>query len=382
MSPSLFCDGLDEIAGCRSRATCATAGAASDDKRRRRRSRILNDLMDLSPDYPLDRRAIAEQGWPCHERRARHFGKSRSPRSTAASGRRCATAAAAAACTSSRMRRPGLLYPTNVACKLLDRRNGRCLDYKHRKKLRRRLREARPQESRRARLAARDLRLPLARRGRAAARLALSDLRKPRDGSRGGAIDARLDGQRGRRRASSNIMWSSGRSEAAAARPALPVPIEIRPIRSARRLRLRFDEASGVLKLTCPWRTSRAGGAGLGARPARLDRGAARARRAGRAVRAGRRSSRSKAATVRIWLGRRRAAHAAAAKATSCAAAAREHGFARRIEAFLQAPRARHACRARSPSSRPRAGVVARARSASAMPATRWGSCSSQGRIR
>jgi hypothetical protein len=28
----------------------------------------------------------------------------------------------------------GLLYPTNVACKLLDRRNGHCLDYKHRKK--------------------------------------------------------------------------------------------------------------------------------------------------------------------------------------------------------------------------------------------------------
>ena len=27
----------------------------------------------------------------------------------------------------------GLLYPTNVACKLLDRANGRCLDYKHRK---------------------------------------------------------------------------------------------------------------------------------------------------------------------------------------------------------------------------------------------------------
>src|SRR5437588_223981 len=28
----------------------------------------------------------------------------------------------------------GLLYPTNVACKLLDRRNGRCLDYKNRMK--------------------------------------------------------------------------------------------------------------------------------------------------------------------------------------------------------------------------------------------------------
>jgi len=51
-------------------------------------------------------------------------------------------------------------------------------------------------------------------------------------------------------------MWSSGRSEAAL-ETALPVPIEIRPIRGARRLRLRFDEASGTLKLTCPWRTSR-----------------------------------------------------------------------------------------------------------------------------
>ena len=29
----------------------------------------------------------------------------------------------------------GVLYPTNVACKLLDRRNGRCLDYKIRKSL-------------------------------------------------------------------------------------------------------------------------------------------------------------------------------------------------------------------------------------------------------
>jgi predicted metal-dependent hydrolase len=51
-------------------------------------------------------------------------------------------------------------------------------------------------------------------------------------------------------------MWSSGRSEAAL-EAALPAPIEVRPMRSARRLRLRFDEGSGVLKLTCPARTSR-----------------------------------------------------------------------------------------------------------------------------
>ena len=56
--------------------------------------------------------------------------------------------------------------------------------------------------------------------------------------------------------ASLNIMWSSGRSEAAL-EAALPVPIEIRPLKSARRLRLRFDEVSRTLRLTCPWRTSR-----------------------------------------------------------------------------------------------------------------------------
>src|SRR6059058_4286211 len=57
-------------------------------------------------------------------------------------------------------------------------------------------------------------------------------------------------------RASSNIMWSSGRSEARL-EAGFPVRIEVRPIRGAKRLRLRFDEASGTLKLTCPLRTSR-----------------------------------------------------------------------------------------------------------------------------
>jgi predicted metal-dependent hydrolase len=51
-------------------------------------------------------------------------------------------------------------------------------------------------------------------------------------------------------------MWSTASSEAAL-EASLPVAIEIRRLRSARRLRLRFDEAAGVLKLTCPWRTPR-----------------------------------------------------------------------------------------------------------------------------
>jgi predicted metal-dependent hydrolase len=51
-------------------------------------------------------------------------------------------------------------------------------------------------------------------------------------------------------------MWSSARSEAALLAE-LPAPIEVRPVRGARRLRLRYDEVRGVLKLTCPMRTSR-----------------------------------------------------------------------------------------------------------------------------
>ena len=51
-------------------------------------------------------------------------------------------------------------------------------------------------------------------------------------------------------------MWSNGRSEAAL-KAALLVPIDVRPLRTAKRMRLRFDEGAGVLKLTCPIRTSR-----------------------------------------------------------------------------------------------------------------------------
>jgi predicted metal-dependent hydrolase len=51
-------------------------------------------------------------------------------------------------------------------------------------------------------------------------------------------------------------MWSTARSEAAL-EARLPVPIQIRKIRSARRMRLRLDEGRGVLKLTCPPRVSR-----------------------------------------------------------------------------------------------------------------------------
>ena len=51
-------------------------------------------------------------------------------------------------------------------------------------------------------------------------------------------------------------MWSNGRSEGRLEAD-FPVPVEVRPMRNARRFRLRFDQTSGVLKLTCPLRASR-----------------------------------------------------------------------------------------------------------------------------
>lgn len=52
-------------------------------------------------------------------------------------------------------------------------------------------------------------------------------------------------------------MWSTGRSNKLIEDEALALPLEIRPMRSARALRLRLDEARMVLKLTCPARMSR-----------------------------------------------------------------------------------------------------------------------------
>lgn len=52
-------------------------------------------------------------------------------------------------------------------------------------------------------------------------------------------------------------MSSTGTSEALFRHEALPLPVEIRGIRGARRLRLRLDEKRGVLKLTGPLRMNR-----------------------------------------------------------------------------------------------------------------------------
>lgn len=172
-------------------------------------------------------------------------------------------------------------------------------------------------------------------------------------------------------------MWSNARSEAAL-EAALPVPVDIRPMRNARRLRLRFDEASGTLKLTCPWRTSRRAALAwaldqrdwIDTQLARIEPGepfepGATIPLEGKEVRL-------------VWDSGGPRTPALVDAEVRCGGP--REGFARRIELFLK----RRAIDVMSRDVAECAAVAGvTARSVSVGDAgTRWGSCSSQGRIR
>jgi predicted metal-dependent hydrolase len=172
-------------------------------------------------------------------------------------------------------------------------------------------------------------------------------------------------------------MWSTARSEAAL-EAALPAPIEIRRLRSARRLRLRFDEATGSLKLTCPWRTGRRAALAWAldqrdwieaqlarAEPAEPFEPEVSIPLEGRDVRL-------------VWDARAARTPALADGVLRCGGP--RDGFARRIELFLKR-RALNTMSEEVADYAAAAGVLARSVSVGDA-GTRWGSCSSQGRIR
>ena len=172
-------------------------------------------------------------------------------------------------------------------------------------------------------------------------------------------------------------MWSTARSEAAL-EAAFPVPIEIRPLRSARRLRLRFDEARRTLRLTCPSRTSRR--AALAWALDQRDWIEAQLARAEAA------EPFDPEATIPLEGQEVRLAWDAQAARTPALidgvlrCGGPREGFARRIELFLK----RSALDVMSDDVAvyaAAAGVAARSVSVGDA-GTRWGSCSSQGRIR
>jgi len=172
-------------------------------------------------------------------------------------------------------------------------------------------------------------------------------------------------------------MWSNARSEAAL-EAALPVPIEVRPVRNARRMRLRFDETSGTLKLSCPWRTSRRAALAwaldqrdwIEAQLARAEPGepfepGAAIPLEGQDVRL-------------VW-------DPAAGRTPTLAdgelrCGGPREGFARRIELFLKR-RALDVMSVEAADYADAADVTVRSVSVGDA-GTRWGSCSSQGRIR
>jgi predicted metal-dependent hydrolase len=192
------------------------------------------------------------------------------------------------------------------------------------------------------------------------------------------------------RPASLNIMWSNGRSDAAqdgsdesstfmgSLEAKLPVPIEIRPMRRAKRLRLRFDEARNILKLTCPWRTSRRSALRWAVEQRGwIDQQIARAEP---------RVTFAPGATILVegierqirWDESAPRAPRLSDSALHCGGP--ERGLARRIEQFLKA-RALAALSEDVRDFSARAGVTPSS-VAVGDAASRWGSCSSQGRIR
>lgn len=172
-------------------------------------------------------------------------------------------------------------------------------------------------------------------------------------------------------------MWSTGRSEAAL-EAALPAPIEVRPLKTAKRMRLRFDEASGTLKLTCPLRMSRRTALSWA-----LDQ---REWIDAQLARAAPPEPFASGALIPIEGAEVRIVWSATASRTpmlcdgELQVGGPQAGLSRRIEAFLK----RHALTTMSREVRQYAAAAeVMAASVSVGDAgSRWGSCSSQGKIR
>ena len=175
-----------------------------------------------------------------------------------------------------------------------------------------------------------------------------------------------------------NIIVSTARSDGNFDHPGLPVPIAIRRIAGARSLRLRYDPARQLLKLTCPPRTSRSAALRwAGEQRAWVDAQLAATPPAepfvpgagipfeGREILLG-------------WIEGAARRPALDGDILSCGGPI--EGFARRIEAFLRAE-ARDTLSLETAQIASVAGVTVAGVSLGDAD-TRWGSCSAAGRIR
>ena len=173
-------------------------------------------------------------------------------------------------------------------------------------------------------------------------------------------------------------MSSIKRSEALFRHDDLPLPVEIRGIRGAKRLRLRLDEKRGVLKLTGPLRMNRKAALDWAAQQREWVEAQVGAMTPGEPFVPGGHIPLEEKEVKLVW--DERAARTPRFEECTLICGGTPEGFARRIELFLKR-RALDVLSLETAEVAERAGVSVRSVSVGDAD-TRWGSCSSTGRIR
>lgn len=173
-------------------------------------------------------------------------------------------------------------------------------------------------------------------------------------------------------------MWSTARSERPAGAQPLPLPVEIRAIRTARQLRLRIDERRMVLKLTCPTRISRKAALAWAAEQRGWVEQQIAAIEPGQALAPGAVIPLEGRDITLVWAPELARTPSLSGATLSCGGPA--EAFAARIERFLKR-RALVLLQAETADVARLANVEVRSVSVGDA-GTRWGSCSSAGRIR
>jgi hypothetical protein len=173
-------------------------------------------------------------------------------------------------------------------------------------------------------------------------------------------------------------MSSKRRSEALFRHDDLPLPVEIRAIRGAKRLRLRLDEKRGLLKLTGPLRMNRKAALDWAGQQREWVEAQVGAMEPGEPFRPGSRIPLEGAEVELVW--DQHSARTPRLQEGKLLCGGPSEGFARRTELFLRR-RALEALSSDTAQIAERAGVSVRSVSVGDAD-TRWGSCSSTGRIR
>ncbi len=173
-------------------------------------------------------------------------------------------------------------------------------------------------------------------------------------------------------------MSSTGHSEALFRHEDLPLPVEIRGVRGAKRLRLRLDEKRGVLKLTGPVRMNRRSALDWAAEQREWVEAQMGAMLPPEPFVPGAVIPLEGADVILEWAERAPRTPRLEDRRLGCGGPF--EGFARRIESWLKR-RAADVLSRETASAAARAGVALRSVSVGDAD-TRWGSCSSSGRIR